>query len=78
MIFKNSYWLQFSGKDHAVRIKKLLYPDFIPENKKNFKKMDRRELLNIFPQDKTIKSRINRLIDQILERRDMLINTCQK
>jgi hypothetical protein len=74
MIFKNAYWVQYSDKEHALRIKKLLYPGFIPENtKKSLQKMDREKLLNIFPQDKTIKSNINRLIEQILERRDILI-----
>jgi hypothetical protein len=74
MIFKNAYWVQYSGKGHALRIRKLLYPDFIPENtRKSLQKMDKKKLLNIFPQDKTIKSKVNRLSEQILERRDMLI-----
>jgi hypothetical protein len=74
MIFKNSYWVQYKGQGHALRIKKLLYPDFIPENtKKSLDRMEREKLLNIFPQDEAMKSNVKRLIEQILERRDMLV-----
>jgi hypothetical protein len=70
-IYKNCYWVQFSDVDHAERIKKLIYSDFLPEKtQKSLQKLTREKLLEIFGS----KSRLaNQLVAGILERRDMIL-----